>query len=486
MMNRSSSSSPALRGTRSFSSMGRSFFLVMLLFCATTITTPFASARKQQRSPPTNKSTSRAIQIINESGSRLEVYWVHPQTREGSLMSSPHVMNGATFPLNSYVGHEFEIRELPSQKTGECKSEDQTCRSVYFAVSENDEQIITIHKDMELEFVDDKIRAKKEAGDLVKECQENAKQLLATDAEKALGMLVKCVEDGVAATLAKANEEVSFQASIRKGMAEFMENYTCTDPDLDTSDSLRDETWTMARDGKPRPVSILLDRPASKIHVIRNFISQAECDAMEASAKPQLHRATVADGKGGSQYSEHRKAMQAGITVDWSKEAKGDHIAILSRRVYDYNNYVLGLDIDEHGQEDLMSIQYFGRGENDTAPDRYTPHCDGDCTGAPHKEGTRMATMVMYCTIPEVGGHTNFRNAGVHVKPEMGSAVYFSYIDPDTLATDNGFTEHSGCPVLVGEKKIVTQWIRRGVDTENPWDSFNTLGIKISEASMSD
>lgn len=262
---------------------------------------------------------------------------------------------------------------------------------------------------MEFEFVDDQIRAKIEAGDLVMECQENAKQLLATDAEKAMDMLVQCVESGVATTLAKANEEISFQANIRKGMAQFMENYTCTDLGLNTTEAIREEKWTMSRDGKPRPVSIMLDRPASKIHVIQDFISQAECDAMEAAAKPQLHRATVADGKGGSTFSEHRKAMQAGITVDWSKEAAGDHIAVLSRRVYDYNNHVLGLDIDEHGQEDLMSIQYFGRGLNDTTPDRYTPHCDGDCTGSPHKAGTRMATMVMYCTIPELGGHTNFR-----------------------------------------------------------------------------
>jgi hypothetical protein len=262
---------------------------------------------------------------------------------------------------------------------------------------------------MELEFVDNKIRASKEAGELVQECQENAKLFLTTDPAKAMDELVKCVQQGVAETLAKANEEVAFQANIRKGMADFMENYTCTDPELDTSDPIREETWTMARDNKPRPVSILLDRPASKIHLIENFISPEECMAMEEHAKPQLHRATVADGKGGSHFSEHRKAMQAGIKVDWSNEDNGDHIAILSRRVYDYNNHVLGLNIDEHGQEDLMSIQYFGRGENDTAPDRYTPHCDGDCTGSPHKAGTRMATMVMYCTIPELGGHTNFR-----------------------------------------------------------------------------
>lgn len=166
--------------------------------------------------------------------------------------------------------------------------------------------------------------------------------------------------------------------------------------------------------------------------------------------------------------------MQAGIRVHWDKEKDGDPIARLSRRVYDYTNYVLGLDIQEHGQEDLMSIQYFGRGANDTAPDRYTAHCDGDCDGLPHKAGTRMATIVMYCTIPETGGHTNFKNAHVHVKPKRGNGIFFSYIDPVTKLMDTGFTEHSGCPVLEGEKKIVTQWIRLGVDAENSWDSFNT------------
>ena len=82
----------------------------------------------------------------------------------------------------------------------------------------------------------------------------------------------------------------------------------------------------------------------------------------------------------------------------------------------------------------------------------------------------------MHCssTIPEVGGHTNFRNAGVHVKPTTGGAVFFSYIDVEKRITDKGFTEHSGCPVLEGEKKIVTQWIRLGVDSENPWHSFNS------------
>ena len=55
-------------------------------------------------------------------------------------MSDPHIMNGGDFSLNSYVGHEFEVREMPSSRTGLCVSEDQTCRNGFFVVSENEEQ----------------------------------------------------------------------------------------------------------------------------------------------------------------------------------------------------------------------------------------------------------------------------------------------------------------------------------------------------------
>jgi len=265
---------------------------------------------------------------------------------------------------------------------------------------------------------------------------------------EAMQILSTCVETQIAKTLELANEEIAFQASVRKGVAEQLENYTCVDENLETSDDVETREWDH-HDGVKRTVHVKHERPASRIHVVENFISEDECQAMEQSAEKTLHRATVADGKGGSQMSDNRKAMQAGITVKWEKEHDEEgmemHIAKLSRRVYDYTNHVLGLGIEEHGQEDLMSIQYFGRGLNDTEPDRYTPHCDGDCTGMPHKYGTRMATMVMYCTLPTVGGSTNFRNAGVHVKPVMGNAIFFSYIDPETKVMDSGFTVVALC-----------------------------------------
>lgn len=438
----------------------------------------------------TGRNTKRKISILNNSGRTIEVHWIHPDTGETVLMTSPSLVNGAEFPLDSFVGHAFEARELPNKKTGECGAEGDgpgVCRRATFAVSDNDEQVARITADFEAIFVDNKIKADMEATDLVKACQDDVKKRLAAagaDAKKteqAVEELIQCVQSGVATTLVKVNEEIAFQADIRKKIAANLENYTCVDESTNSTEDLRTEDWFSSKSKTNYKVHVKHDRPASKIHVIENFIRPDECKAMEMAAIKDLHQATVADGKGGSRYSENRKAMQAGIKVPWEKENKDDPIARLSRRVYDYTNHVLNLDIKEFGQEDLMSIQYFGRGRNDTEPDRYTPHCDGDCTGLQHKFGSRMATMVMYCDIAESGGHTNFRNAGVHVKPEPYNAVFFSYIDPIARVMDTGFTEHSGCPVYEGVKRIVTQWIRLGVDKENPWDSFNTLGIKKSE-----
>lgn len=86
------------------------------------------------------RSPNRSIQMLNDSGSKIDVYWIHPTTKERKIMSSNPVMFGATFPLQTYVGHEFEMRELPSDKTGTCHSADQTCRQATFKISENDDQ----------------------------------------------------------------------------------------------------------------------------------------------------------------------------------------------------------------------------------------------------------------------------------------------------------------------------------------------------------
>merc|ERR1740139_495153 len=63
----------------------------------------------------------RDIGIVNVSGSNLEIFWIHPETKKHTLISpSPYLKPNDGFTMGSYVGHQFSIRELPSPRTKRC------------------------------------------------------------------------------------------------------------------------------------------------------------------------------------------------------------------------------------------------------------------------------------------------------------------------------------------------------------------------------
>ena len=217
--------------------------------------------------------------------------------------------------------------------------------------------------------------------------------------------LSDCMKEQLSAYMQSAQDEIRFHKEKRKQLAEKWEDYACEDNELETSEALREYVWHHNPIQSPYsddeetdsyPVQVLHDYSSSQIHVLEDFISPEECEAVLEVSEERLKRAQVHDGQGGNMFSKHRKAWQAGIRVHWDLEEEGDLIAQVSRRVYDYTNHVLGFDTHEAGQEDLMGIQYFGNPDEDEEPDRYMPHCDGPCDGRPHKRGSRMATMVMY------------------------------------------------------------------------------------------
>lgn len=234
---------------------------------------------------------------------------------------------------------------------------------------------------LQVEYTGDVDAPSSESTSVIEECKKIAASRLALEADsgKVLEDLSTCVESGIARLLERKNEDIALESRTRKDIADKLENYTCADNSLPTTPAKEVRTWE--HNGTIREVHVLHERPASKIHVLKNFISPEECDAIQMAAKPSLHRGTVADGAGGSRLSDHRKAWQAGIKVHWEKEDEGDLIARVTRRLYDYTNHATGYNLSVAGQEDLMSIQYFGNGENEASPDQYRPHCDGDCDG---------------------------------------------------------------------------------------------------------
>ena len=254
---------------------------------------------------------------------------------------------------------------------------------------------------LQVEYADDVRAPNSGSTSVIEECKKTAAARLArkSDFRKVLDDLSTCVESGIARLLERKNEDIALESQLRMNIADKLENYTCADNSLPMTPAKEVRTWE--HNGTIREVHVLHERPASQIHVLKNFISPEECDAIEKAAKPILHRGTVADGAGGHRLSDHRKAWQAGIKVPWDKEAEGDPIARVTRRLYDYTNHATGYNLSVVGQEDLMSIQYFGNGENDPTPDQYRPHCDGDCDGL--KVSTLFVLSTLYLSI--VIGH---------------------------------------------------------------------------------
>lgn len=85
-----------------------------------------------------SNSQERSFEIINESGANFDLFWLNPKNGEGVKLSPASIIDGERFPLNSFVGHEFELREVPLTEGGNCSSPDKVCHKGNFVVSENE------------------------------------------------------------------------------------------------------------------------------------------------------------------------------------------------------------------------------------------------------------------------------------------------------------------------------------------------------------
>lgn len=211
-----------------------------------------------------------------------------------------------------------------------------------------------------------------------------------TNSNQFIDDLATCVQKSVSGELLKAAEEIHFQTNIREHLGKSWESYICDDNTLDTTEETEKKYFK-----EKYPVKVLLDHPASRIHLIENFITDEECRVFEEEAKELLPVATESDFDGKTlQNSDNSKVMQAAITVPWRDRKNA--VTQLSTRIFDYANHELNeIHIKEHGQEPPTAIQHFGKGLDATndEPDQYKSQCDGACEGELYIPGGRIATM---------------------------------------------------------------------------------------------
>lgn len=262
-------------------------------------------------------------------------------------------------------------------------------------------------------------------------------------------------------------------------MADELRNYSCADSTRETTEALRSySTLPDKLSGVFQDVSVLLDAPNAQILHLRNFVSPSECEAVRSQVLSTftdgLPRAMVEDSLTRKPVRDpYRVAYNGG--VDPTLFNQEHTIRRVAQRALDLTAEQMPfISIGSlEGQEPLGFIQYTDQG------DEYRAHCDGSCDGSSYRNGGRVATVIMYCRVAEVGGGTTFSKSNVFVKPSVGDAVFFSYVGADGW-TDFGLTEHSGCPVHRGEKWVLTQWIRQGVSASVTHKNFDALGNWVS------
>ena len=185
-----------------------------------------------------------------------------------------------------------------------------------------------------------------------------------------------------------------------------------------------------------------------KVYLIRNFLSDSECDYLISYAKPKLEPSKVAYQHDG-QPRPNKNRTSSHMYCPYNH---GDVILLsIEKRITELTSI-------PHSHGENIQIAHYAVGAE------YVAHYDSFDLNTPggaiygKTGGQRKATFLMYLNTPEKGGSTYFPKVRVNITPVKGNAILFYNVD-DTGKVDL-LSLHGGAPVLAGEKWIATRWLR--------------------------
>lgn len=200
-------------------------------------------------------------------------------------------------------------------------------------------------------------------------------------------------------------------------------------------------------DGGDRQVAVLSMMALPRVVVFGGLLSDEECDALIAAARPRMSRSmTVATKTGGEEINADRTSQGM-----FFQRGETELVRRIEARIARLLNWPV-----ENG-EGMQVLQYVPGTEYKPHFDYFDPDEPGTATIL-KRGGQRVGTVVMYLNEPEKGGGTTFPNVFFEVAPKRGNAVFFSYERPHPGTK----TLHGGAPVIAGEKWIATKWLREG------------------------
>ena len=212
-------------------------------------------------------------------------------------------------------------------------------------------------------------------------------------------------------------------------------------PEPDVADS------PLYLDAGDRQVAVLGTLALPRVVVFGGLLSDAECEALIAAARPRMSRSlTVATKTGGEEVNEDRTSQGM-----FFQRGESELVRTIEARIARLVNWPV-----QNG-EGIQVLQYVPGTEYKPHYDYFDPAEPGTPTIL-RRGGQRVGTVVMYLSEPEKGGGTTFPDVFLEVAPKRGNAVFFSYERPHPSTR----TLHGGAPVIAGEKWIATKWLREG------------------------
>jgi prolyl 4-hydroxylase len=197
-----------------------------------------------------------------------------------------------------------------------------------------------------------------------------------------------------------------------------------------------------------REVQVLLTMQRPRVVLFGSFMSDEECDALVALARPRLARSETVDHRSGG------SEVNAARTSDGMFFERGE--APLIQRIEQRIAALLHWPVEKG--EGLQILRYRPGAQ-------YRPHFDYFDPSQPgtaavlERGGQRVGTLIIYLHVPAQGGGTVFPDVGLEVVPVKGHALFFSYDCPQ----ESTGTLHGGSPVTDGEKWVATKWLRERV-----------------------
>ena len=328
---------------------------------------------------------------------------------------------------------------------------------------------VTLDKDFKVKHEDDRTVAQDQANELLEACEKIVKvqeqqlqqQQLSLEPLQFMDAMTTCMEQKVNETLAKQEEEISFQAQLRRKMARELVPYACGDVAFPTSQEVINRTWNFAEMPENRyrnfQIQLFHERPTSSIFQIPNFTTPEQCQALKHFLSP--------DGTY-IPYSTVNDRTKQGNLVD----SLANKLYELARAVLEWPLLKLEEQHQIHGQP-LLDIHKDSSGvsvvppctEKELAPYKSDPaQKPTSCRlpgATPVKVPTKhfvvekpnqVASIFLFCDSNEAPplplGGIHFPDAGVHINRQPNLLVMVVHRSLNNPELDDFTTNYHFCP----------------------------------------